>query len=186
MGTVQVSMVDAANACVFVSAAAIGLQGTELPDEIAAHPTALARLQAVRLRASVAMGIAGSLEEAAGITAIPLIAVVSPPADSHTLDGVDVSADAADLTVRMISSGQPHRALPLTGSLCSAVAMQIEGTLANRMARAQRDTGPLRLAMPSGVLTVAAHVDHPPEGWRVRSGSFFRTTRRLFDGWVYA
>ncbi|RYF45579.1 MAG: PrpF family protein, partial [Comamonadaceae bacterium] len=185
LGIVQASMVDAANACVFISARSIGLRGTELPDEIAAHPTALSHLQAVRLHASVAMGIAASLDEARNIPVIPLIAVVAPAMESCTLDGEAIGSEAADLTVRMISSGQPHRALPLTGSLCSAVAMQIEGTIPNRMARAQRDAGALRLAMPSGVLTVAADVQCPPEGWHVASGSFFRTTRRLFDGWVY-
>jgi len=40
--------------------------------------------------------------------------------------------------------------------------------------------------MPSGVLTVAADVA-PGEGggWVARSGSFYRTARRLFDGRVH-
>lgn len=37
-GKVSVSLVDAANACVFVEAATLGLAGTELPDELDARP----------------------------------------------------------------------------------------------------------------------------------------------------
>jgi 2-methylaconitate cis-trans-isomerase PrpF len=85
----------------------------------------------------------------------------------------------------MISSGQPHRALPLTGSLCTAVAAAIEGTVPNRLARPQR-SGVLRLAMPSGVLTVGAEVHRRDGVWHADSGTFYRTTRRLFDGFVYA
>ncbi|WP_066271780.1 2-methylaconitate cis-trans isomerase PrpF family protein [Hydrogenophaga palleronii] len=186
LGATRASLVDAANACVFVPAAAVGLVGTELPDEIAAHPTALEQLKQLRLAASVAMGISASLEEAAAKPMIPLIAIVSPPADSITLDGERIAASQVDLVVRMISSGQPHRALPLTGSLCTAVAMQIEGTVVHEAARAERDATALRLAMPSGVLTVAAKVSHGASGWHADSGCFYRTTRRLFDGHVYA
>lgn len=184
-GATRASMVDAANACVFVAAAAVGLTGTELPDEIAAHPTALQHLQQLRLAASVAMGISANLEEAAARPMIPLIAIVSAPTDSVTLDGEHIAASRMDVVVRMISSGQPHRALPLTGSLCTAVAMQIEGTVVHEAARAQRDPAALRLAMPSGVLTVAAQVTHGADGWHADSGCFFRTTRRLFDGYVH-
>lgn len=184
-GATRASLVDAANACVFVPAAAVGLVGTERPDEIAAHPTALAHLRELRLAGAVAMGLSASLEEAATRPMIPLIAIVSVPVDSVTLDGEHIAAAQADLVVRMISSGQPHRALPLTGSLCTAVAMQIEGTVVHETARVQRNPAALRLAMPSGVLTVAAQVRHGTDGWHADSGCFFRTTRRLFDGLVH-
>jgi 2-methylaconitate cis-trans-isomerase PrpF len=85
----------------------------------------------------------------------------------------------------MISNGQPHRALPLTGSLCTAVAVGIDGTVPNALARRHRDPQALRLAMPSGVLTVAADVAQDNGAWLARSGCFYRTTRRLFDGFVY-
>jgi 2-methylaconitate cis-trans-isomerase PrpF len=184
--SVPASLVDAANACVFVAASSLGLTGTELPDEIAAHPTALEHLRQLRLRGSVAMGITPNLELAAAKPMIPLIAIVSAPASSRTLDGELIPEDAADLVVRMISNGQPHRALPLTGSLCTAVAMEIAGTIPNTLARRQRDPQALRLSMPSGVLTLAAEVAQDNGAWHARSGCFYRTTRRLFDGFLYA
>ncbi len=45
--------------------------------------------------------------------------------------------------------------------------------------------GPLRLGMPSGVLTVGADVGQEAGRWVARAGSFYRTARRLFDGRVY-
>ncbi len=182
---IVVSMVDAANACVFVAAVDLGLSGIELPDELAARPDILLRLEAIRASAAVAMGLAVSIEQAHGQPFIPLIGIVAPPQWSSTLSGDEISADAADLVVRMMSSGQPHRALPLTGSLCTAVAALIGGTVVERARRAA-GAGSLRLAMPSGVLVVDAAVERDHlTSWRALHGSFFRTTRRLFEGFVH-
>jgi 2-methylaconitate cis-trans-isomerase PrpF len=40
--------------------------------------------------------------------------------------------------------------------------------------------------MPSGVLTVGAEVHLGNAGWQAAHGSFYRTARRLFEGYVYA
>ncbi|KLN52819.1 2-methylaconitate cis-trans isomerase PrpF family protein [Variovorax paradoxus] len=186
VGRVTASLVDAANACVFVAASDLGLAGGESPEELGSNARVMSALADLRLQASVAMGIAPDIAAAAAIRMIPLIAIVSAPQHTTTLSGEAIEAGTADLVVRMLSNGQPHRALPLTGSLCTAVAMQIEGSVPARLARAGRDPSALRIAMPSGVLTVAADVGRTPEGWHVAHGSFYRTTRRLFDGHVYA
>lgn len=100
------------------------------------------------------------------------------------LSGEMLPAADADLTVRVLSNGQPHRALPLTVSLCTAVAARIPETLvARRAARVEGET--LRLGMPSGVLAVGARVEKAGEEWRAVHGSFYRTARRLFEGAVY-
>ncbi|MDB5883677.1 MAG: PrpF family protein [Ramlibacter sp.] len=186
LGAVTVSLVDAANACVFVAASELGLTGGESPDELGANATAMSALAELRLQGSVAMGIAPNREAAAAIRAIPYVAAVSAPRRTTTLDRQVIEERDCDLVVRMLSNGQPHRALPLTGSLCTAVAMQIEGSLPASLARPQRDAGALRIAMPSGVLVVAADVCRDAQGWKAEHGSFYRTTRRLFDGHVYA
>lgn len=185
VGPFEVSMIDAANACVFVDAAALGLTGTELPDTLDARPDMLDKLAAIRLAASVAMGIAGSVDEARLKRLIPLIAMVTAPCETRTLAGDVIAAEAVDLVVRMLSNGQPHRALPLTGALCTAVATQIDGTVPNQAARRER-SGSLRLAMPSGVIVVDATVEQSGGVWRASHGSFYRTTRRLFEGSVHA
>jgi 2-methylaconitate isomerase len=188
VGQIEVSMVDAANGCVFVAAQSLGLKGTEMPDAIERNAALLQKLAAIRLHASMAMGIGRDIEEARSKTAVPYVGFVSAPQDAISLSGERVSADTADLTVRMISNGQPHRALPLTASLCTAVAAHIEGSVVNRFTRAGAGTGGdlrLRLAMPSGVLTVGAEVARRDGAWEAKRGSFYRTARRLFDGCVY-
>jgi 2-methylaconitate isomerase len=186
-GAIEASLVDAANATVFLRARDLGLSGIELPGELEVKPGLLDRLAAIRIAASLAMGIASSEEEARAVRVVPFIGFVAPPAVQRTLTGETLAADAFDLAVRVISNGQPHRALPLTVSLCTAVAARISGTLpAEALSPATPAAGPLRLGMPSGVLTVSAEAARDPSsGWEARSGSFYRTCRRLFDGRVY-
>lgn len=184
LGKIETSMVDAANPCVFLDAKSLGLTGTEMPEALDANRELLEKIATIRCHASVAMGIAKTLE-AARKKSMPQIGFVSAPQDAVTLSGEKLPAAAADLTVRIISNGQPHRALPLTGSLCTAVAAGIEGTIPQQYAR-PGTTGTLRLAMPSGVLTVGGEVLREAGAWRAVRGSFFRTTRRLFEGYVYA
>jgi 2-methylaconitate cis-trans-isomerase PrpF len=185
-GEVEVSMVDAANACVFIRAADIGLKGTELPEAIERDPRILEILQAIRIEASIRMGVAKDVQSARAITAVPCVGFVSAPSDAPTISGDAISADKVDLTVRIISNGQPHRALPLTASLCTAVAAQIEGTVVQGMLRPHADgKASLHLGMPSGILTVGADVAQAGAGWVARRGALYRTARRLFDGRVY-
>jgi 2-methylaconitate cis-trans-isomerase PrpF len=184
-GKVRVSMVDAANACVFVSAADLGIEGTEMPDEIDADAGLLKKLSAIRIAASVAMGVTNSAEEAAKRAAVPFIGFVSPPQDAKTLTGESIKAASVDLTGRMMSNGQPHRALPLTCSLCMAVAARLEGSVVHQAARrADNPEAEIRIAMPSGVLTVAASVRKLEGQWHAAQGAFYRTQRRLFEGHV--
>jgi len=42
----------------------------------------------------------------------------------------------------------------------------------------------IRIAMPSGVLTVAASVRKLEGQWHAEQGAFYRTQRRLFEGRV--
>jgi 2-methylaconitate isomerase len=183
VGRIDVSMVDAGNACAFVRAESLGLTGSETPDQIERDPRVMEALLAIRAHASVAMGIAPDIATARAKATTPSIGIVAAPIAWTSLDGESFGADAADLAVRMISSNQPHRALPLTASLCVAVAASLPDSLVHTVAR-YPGNGPLRLGMPSGVLTVSAEVRKDRDGWYAQAGSFFRTARRLFEGRV--
>ncbi len=186
LGAMEVSMIDAANACVFVRATDLGLTGRELPDALDANPALLETMQAIRRAASVAMGIAQNDDQARTIHGVPIIGMVAPPMDAPTLSGDPIAAADVDLTARFLSNGQPHRALPLTASLCTGVAARITGSLVHQAMRANA-AGSVRIGMPSGILTVGADVAQDPAGaWIAHAGAFYRTARRLFDGRVYA
>ena len=115
VGKVKVSMIDAANACVFVSAESLGLVGTEMPDELDRSGELLEKLNAIRSHASVAMGISRSLEEARTSTLMPFIGFVSPPQDVRTLSGERIPAAKIDLTARIVSNGHLRRAITSYG-----------------------------------------------------------------------
>lgn len=180
---VEVSCVDAANACIFVPAAALGLSGTELPDELEQDDALMRRLAAIRVAGSLAMGIASSAKEAASIALIPLVVIISRPQAASTLDGEMIEEGAIGVTARVLSNGRIHRAIPMTASICLAAAAQIPGTVVNQVAMV--GNAPLLIGMPSGVLTVDAQVDAAADDYRIATGTIFRTSRKLFEGRVF-
>jgi len=185
-GCIEASMIDAANPCVFVAAEALGLTGIEMPDQLERDTAIMNRLEAIRLAASLRMGIATTPAEAARKPSIPKVAIVTGPRDASTLTGEPLAADSSDITIRMISIGQPHRAVPLTGAMCLAVAARLPGSIVARVARppAARDA-PIRIAQPSGVTVVASALRRDGNGWFVEHATVYRTARRLMDGYVY-
>jgi 2-methylaconitate isomerase len=186
VGSLEASMVDAANPCVFVAAAALGCSGIEMPVELEANRDLLMRLEAIRVAASLAMGIATTPAEAARKPGSPKIAMIAGPREARTLAGEHLMPDAADVTVRMISIGQPHRAVPLTGAMCLAVASRISGTLVHRLARSPAAIDdPVRVAQPSGLTVVGAQVAYDEAGWRAQCATVYRTARRLMEGTVF-
>ncbi|MBO9665363.1 MAG: PrpF family protein [Bdellovibrio sp.] len=173
-GEIPVSMIDAANACVFVHAKEVGLQGDEQPEELDADKSAMGLLDLIRRQASVTMGIAKDLEDAKNFMAIPYIGIVSSALNEDM-----------DFSLRVIASGQPHKALPLTVSLCAAVASKLSGSVISDVLK-DKNLHQVRIGMPSGVLTLDAKVEKAGEHWHVLSGSFYRTARPLFEGRVFA
>ncbi len=185
LGKIRASLVDAANATVWINARDIGLTGTELPEQLDADAAVMQKLSAIRIAGSVAMGIAANAEEAAKKKSIPFIGFVSPVQDAKLLSGETISANDVDLTGRVISNGQTHRALPLTVSLCMAVASRLEGSVVNEVLRkGLQAEAPVRIGMPSGILTVAATVKQNGGVWHAEQGAFYRTQRRMFEGQV--
>ena len=182
IGAVEVSLVDATNACVFVAASTLGLAGTELPAALEGDGAAMRALDAIRAAGAVAMGLAPTAAAAARSPSSPKVALVSPPCAAATLAGDTVDADAMDLAVRMISLARPHRAVPLTGAMCLAVAARIGGTVAAEAARRGRG-GDLRIAHPSGTIELAAEVRNDGD-WRAERVVVYRTARRLMEGSV--
>ena len=190
LGPVEVSLVDAANPCIFVEAEALGITGTEDPSDIDGMGQVMANLEAIRSRGAVLMGLAETPEDATeNAPASPFIGMVAGPQDAQTLAGESLVADDGDLTARIVSSGNTHRALPLTGALCCATAARIDGTVVNRHTRraaaeANDTESDLRIMQPSGVLPVACSVTNTADGWVAERAGVYRTQRRLFEGRV--
>jgi hypothetical protein len=177
-----VSLIDAANACVFLDARDLGMTGTESPDAIEADPARMALLDALRRKAGVMMGLAATPEKVG--LALPKIAVVAPPAAYHALDGAAFTADSHDIAVRMISMERAHRAVPLTGAMCLGVASRITGSVPHRLAGPPTRADETRVTNPSGILSVGAEVRQGSAGWHAESAVVYRSARRLMQGQV--
>ena len=185
-GRIAASMVDAANPLVFVAADVVGATATEMPAAMEANLRLMQKLEAIRRTASVAMGIAPDAE-AAGRISGPGIAMVAPPVAMTTLSGRELGPADMDIAVRFISNGQPHRATPMTGAMCLAVAARVPGSIPNEMARGlDRDSNKIRIGHPSGVMVVDAKVIAGQNGAAPHAeyGAVYRTARRLFEGRV--
>ena len=60
LGDIEASLVDAANASVFIDAAALGLTGKELPTELEERPQILERLAQIRAQGAAAIRPSGT------------------------------------------------------------------------------------------------------------------------------
>src|SRR5437868_5503951 len=136
LGRVPASLVDAANPCVFVPAEAIGATATELPTQIEQNPGLLAKLEAIRRAASVAMGIASDLEKA-GTISVPIVSFVAPPAEMTVLSGRRLAP--ADMPAPLIPADTPvSRLISLQGraAVVTGAARGFGYHIARRLAEA--------------------------------------------------
>lgn len=183
VGTLEVSLVDAANPLAFVRWEDLGLTGLESPDQIDGDPELLRRIEAVRSHAAVLAGISpDAATSTATSPSVPKLTFVGTPRDYRRTDGTKQSAGETTLRASMMSMGRLHRSYAVTGGICTAVATMIRGTIPHEVARQEGET--VHIGHPSGVLPLAAEVHPDGDTWRVPSVSAFRTARRLMDGHV--
>ena len=180
IGTLTASMIDAANPVVYVRASDLGKTATELPDALDSDADLMARLEKIRRAGAVAMGMVRSAGDVKRST--PKVAVVGRARTFSSLDGETHKAETHDLNVRLVSMGNFHRAITLTGGMCTAVAARIPGSLLQEIART--DGPELRIGTPSGVLTVTADVRTGDAGTEAVTAGTFRTQRRIMEGSV--
>jgi 2-methylaconitate cis-trans-isomerase PrpF len=175
VGQLDASLIDATTACVFVSATALGLTGAEMPTELDGRQDLLEQLETIRQQAAMSMGLSPS-----GL-AVPKVGIVAAAQGAKTLDGSTLDPSDMDITVRMISMGRPHRALPLTAAMCVAVAARLQGSIPHDLVPVEsRTENTVKIAHPSGIVSIEAAVS---DGVAKRV-SVFRTQRRLMEGRV--
>jgi 2-methylaconitate cis-trans-isomerase PrpF len=179
----RVSCVDGANPAVFIRADDVGVDGTILPNDFNKLPDKLALLESIRKSAAVAMGIAPT--EGLVPRTIPKIGLVSQSSSHPVLSGQNLKSSQMDIVIRFLSDTQPHRAIPLTAALTTAVAARIPGTIVEQMLAPELLTeGAITIGHASGRLQVNATMDERNRLMPV-SGTVYRTAKRLFEGEVF-
>lgn len=183
---VEVSLVDAATPFVFVKAADVGAQGSESPSEIAANAPLMRRLEEARSWAAHAVGrVADPADATAKSPNVPRVIMVAPPAAYTAVDGRTIAAEDFDVLVRQLAMQKPHKALAVVGSVCSAVAAAVEGSVVQDCKRGAT-AGTTRLGHPSGVLHVESAVERDANGvYTIRKAQIERTARLIMAGTLY-
>ena len=183
VGTFPATLISAGIPTVFVNAADIGYQGTELREAINGDPAQLARFEQIRVAGALRMGLIKSAEEALTRQHTPKIAFVSPPKTYTASSGKTIAADEVDLLVRALSMGKLHHAMMGTCAVAIGTAAAVPGTLVNLAAGGgERET--VRFGHPSGTLRVGAQAVQADGQWTVTKASMSRSARILMEGWV--
>ncbi|KAI4957152.1 hypothetical protein J4E86_005625 [Alternaria arbusti] len=183
IGGYRVSCIDGANPAIFVRADDVGVDGTILPDNFNNLQEKLALLESIRKAAAVVMGIASTEDEVP--RTVPKIGIVSQSSAHPVLSGKTLKASQMDIVVRFLSDTQPHRAIPLTAALTTAVAARIPGTVVEQMlAPEPLMEGAITIGHASGRLQVNATMDARNK-LIPASGTVYRTAKRLLEGNVF-
>ena len=187
-GRLSVSMVDAAQITVFVRAADVGLDGTELKPRIDGDKQILALLEAIRRQAAHRLDLVS--KEGSRVTisdASPKIAFVGPAKPYLASNGRQVSVGDVDIVARIMSMGALHHAYEVTGAIATAAAAMIPGTVVSTAAGwsglPERE---VRIGHVSGVISIQGHVKMSDGIWSMPRATLGRTSRRLMEGQVFA
>lgn len=185
--TVTVSIVDAANPLVYLKSDEIKLIGTETPEEIDSDPVLLAKLEEIRGKAAVLMGIIDDYKISATVTpGVPKMTIISEAQDYHSTEGHEILASDYDLSVRMMSMQKAHKSIALTGALCTGAAYQIKGTLVHELLEETSRSGQvLEIGHSSGMITVSIKTKTENKNTTIESVSSYRTARKLMVGTAY-
>ena len=182
-GKLKATMISAGIPTVFVNAADIGYNGTELREAINSNPAALARLEAIRIAGALRMGLIKTPAEAATRQHTPKVAFVAPPTDYVSSSGKTIAAKDIDLLVRALSMGKLHHAMMGTAAVAIGTAAAISGTLVN-LAAGGKALESVRFGHPSGTLKVGAAAALVDGQWTVTKAIMSRSARILMEGWV--
>ena len=139
--SIDATLIDAGAPLVILRATDLGLTGSETPATLDARPDLLARLDTLRRKGAVAMGLAATEEAAA--KAIPKLTIVAAPSPG----------DHGQILVRMLSMGLTHPALAITGSIGITIAASTPGTVVHELASPRRVPDEFDISTPAGVVT---------------------------------
>ncbi len=164
---VDMSLVDCAMPMMMMRAEDMGKTGYETVQELEADKAFMARMEALRLKAGLAMGF-GDVKD----SVIPKPVLLAKP---QTRDAV--------ICVRYFMPHECHPSLAVTGTIGIGTACATPGNLASNIAGPMELPKTVLIENPAGVIEVfLSNI----EGQQYPMASLIRTSRKLFEGYVYA
>ena len=183
VGSFDATLINAGIPTIFINAADLGYQGTELQDDINNDTEALARFEKIRAYGAVKMGLISEISEAANRQHTPKVAFVAPAKSYVSSSGKDIQVADIDVLVRALSMGKLHHAMMGTAAVAIGAAAAIPDTLVNLAAGGGQKQA-VRFGHPSGTLRVGAEAQLEAGQWQVKKAIMSRSARVLMEGWV--
>lgn len=182
-GHFDVTLINAGIPTVFLDAADIGYNGTELQEAINGDQKALKMFETIRAYAALTMDLIENIEDAATRQHTPKIAFIGKPKSYSASSGKPVNATDIDLNVRALSMGKLHHAMMGTAAVAIGAAAAIPGTLVN-LAAGGSERKVVTFGHPSGTLKVGAEAYQKEGNWTINKVVMSRSARVLMEGWV--
>jgi len=165
---IEVSCVDMAMPMVMMRATDLDKTGHETATELDADRTLLAKIESVRRKAGILMGM-GDVSS----LVVPKIGLLSAP------------RHGGNIASRYFVPQTCHKAHAVTGTVCVASACAIPGTVAARLASLPPPPqGMVKIEHPSGTIAIDLDVELTAGRSIIRRAALVRTARRVFEGQV--
>ncbi len=166
---VAVSCIDVAMPMIHIHAKDLGKTGHETPAELDGDKAFMARMEAIRLKAGLLMGL-GDVSK----MVVPKVGLLSSPVHGGTI------------TSRYFVPYSCHKAHAVTGAVCVASACAIPGSVASQLSGVshQGPQGMIDIEHPSGKITIDLDADFTVPEPIMRRAALVRTARLVMEGKV--
>ncbi len=164
---VPVSCIDVAMPMVHIYGPDLGKTGHEPPAELDADKAFMAKMEMIRLKAGLLMGL-GDVSK----MVVPKVGILSEPMHGGTI------------TSRYFVPYSCHKAHAVTGAVCVASACAIPGTVAAKISgvSAKGPQGMIDIEHPTGKITIDLDADLTVDTPVIHRAALVRTARRVFEG----
>ncbi len=189
LGTIEASLVDAANPVVFVRAKDLKMSGIETPAQIDENKELLKTLEEIRAKGAVKMGLCTNWEDAVkNIPAFPMLAVISEAQDYTSFtNSAKIQEKDLDFVSRLMFMQVVHKTYAGTATVCTGAAARIEGSIVNEamLAKNKGKNVELNIGHPAGIISLNVTAENNDGSWNLTRAEINRTARRIMDGNVY-
>jgi 2-methylaconitate cis-trans-isomerase PrpF len=153
---------------ILMRAEQFGKTGQETAAELDADKALFQRMEAIRRKAGVLMGM-GDVSK----MVVPKIGLLAKPAKGGTIAS------------RYFVPTSCHKAHAVTGTVCVASALAIPGTIASKLVSLPpAPQGVIEIEHPSGKIAIDLDADLGDGREDIRRAALIRTARRIFEGHV--
>jgi len=172
---IAVSIVDAGTLYAFVRADALGLVGSESVATLDGDVNFRATIELLRRKVANYINRRGSSQTFITPRLVK-VAVIGPPAPGQ---------HNTDIVARVVNSAKVHKAYAVSGGICLAAAAAIPGTLVNQIVRPATSPFRLRIAHPSGILSLLTDWSAAADGVVIHGAEVERSARIILRGTAY-